>query len=227
MKRTILVLLCLCCFLASRAQEVNNPGEYTALAEGNALINAEVKKNLKAKTATAALQNAIAGEFTMIREWERKYSRYLTDVQGYASQLKAGTQLYHDGVKCFIYLCRLKDALSDNPSGALSTLSMNTLWLETATELLTIYNLLKDAVSKGGDYNMLNGAERSTLLWDLEERLSSFNRKLKLLQRSIRLYSLSDVWNRATAGMIDKDHATIAQQCLEDWHDAAKAALYE
>ena len=43
-----------------------NPGEYTILATGNALINNTVKSETKAERETAVMQNAMAGEFTSI-----------------------------------------------------------------------------------------------------------------------------------------------------------------
>ena len=42
----------------------SNPGEYTILATGNALINNTVKSETKAERETALMQNAMAGEFT-------------------------------------------------------------------------------------------------------------------------------------------------------------------
>ena len=83
----------------------SNPLEYAALAEGNALINAQVKDEIDNQQKTALLQNTIAAEFTMIHKWEKKYNNYLKTVDGYASTLKACTTLYDDGVRIFINLC--------------------------------------------------------------------------------------------------------------------------
>ena len=67
----------------------SNPGEYTILATGNALINNTVKSETKAERETAVLQNAMAGEFTKMAEWERQYNSYLKTATGYASAIKA------------------------------------------------------------------------------------------------------------------------------------------
>ena len=63
---------------------------------------------------------------------------------------------------------------------------MNNLYIETATELITVYSILKDAVAKGGASNMLTGAERSKILWELNDRLAQFNKRLSQLSISIR-----------------------------------------
>lgn len=47
---------------------VANPLEWAALAEGNELINGEIKKETEGQMQTAALQNTIAAEFTKIHE---------------------------------------------------------------------------------------------------------------------------------------------------------------
>ena len=179
--------------LEGRAQLVSsNPMEYVALAEGNELINSQIKNQIEDQQKTALLQNTIAAEFTQIRQWERKYNSYLKTVSGYASTLKACSHLYDDGVRIFI------------------------------SELITVYSILKDAVAKGGASNMLTGAERSKILWELNDRLAQFNKRLSQLSISIRYYTMADVWNRATAGMIDRNTAEIAGQALDRWHRCAR-----
>ena len=81
---------------------------------------------------------------------------------------------------------------------------------------------MKDAVAKGGASNMLTGAERSKILWELNDRLAQFNKRLSQLSISIRYYTMADVWNRATAGMIDRNTAEIAGQALDRWHRCAR-----
>ena len=97
-----------------KAQIVSsNPLEYVALAEGNELINGQIKKQIEDQQKTALLQNTIAAEFTKIHEWERKYNSYIKSVEGYASTLKACTHLYDDGVRVFINHCQLKKSIAD------------------------------------------------------------------------------------------------------------------
>lgn len=202
----------------------SNPLEYVALAEGNELINAQIKAQIEDEQKTALLQNTIATEFTMIHSWEKKYNKYLKTVDGYASTLKACTTLYDDGVRIFINLCQLRKAMADNPQGIVATMSMNNLYIETATELVTIYTTLRDAIAKGGTENMLTGAERSKTLWALNDRLDAFNKKLTKLYLSIRYYTMTDVWNSVTAGMLDRTNGEIALQAHRRWIRCARAA---
>lgn len=51
---------------------------------------------------------------------------------------------------------------------------------------------------------MLNSAERTQLIWNLERELEQLNSKLRRLAVSISVFSFEDVWNRAIAGKIDK-----------------------
>ena len=113
-------------------------------------------------------------------------------------------------------------AIADNPQGPVATLSMNNLYIETATELVTVFTLLKDAVAKGGKENMLTGAERSQTLWMLSDKLHVLSRKFQQLYLSIRYYTMTDVWNRATAGIIDHSYGELADQSFRRWRRAAK-----
>lgn len=181
------------------------------------------KKNRQTKTAM--LQNTIAAEFTKIHDWENKYNSYLKTASGYASSLKACTHLYDDGVKIFITLGKVRKAISHNPQGTVAALSMNNLYMETATELVSVFTLLKDAVAKGGTENMLTGADRSKTLWALNDKLGAFSKKLHRLYLSIRYYTMTDVWNRVTAGMTDRSNGEIAMQALGRWRRAGRLTI--
>ena len=229
--RSRIISICLAAVLAlllpqlAQAQiAASNPLEWVALAEGNELINSQIDKQIKGQTQTAVLQNSIAAEFNRIHQWEKEYNGYLKTASGYASSLKACTHLYNDGVRIFLTLGKLGKAIKDNPQGIIAGMSMNNLYIETATELVSVFSLLNDAVAKGGKENMLTGAERSQTLWALNDRLSSFSRKLHLLYLSIRYYTLSDVWNNVTAGMIDRSNGEVAQLALTRWRRAAALA---
>lgn len=205
---------------------VTNPGEWLALAEGNDLINKQVQSQAKGQTQTAVLQNTIAAEFNQIRKWEQKYSGYLQTASGYASALKAGTTLYHDGVRIFITLGQVRKAIQNNPQGIIASMSMNNLYMETATELISVFTILKEGIAQGGEQNMLTGAERSQTLWTLQDRLSAFSRKLHRLYLSIRYYTMANVWHNVTAGMIDRDNGEVANIALGRWRRAAKIMLH-
>ena len=205
----------------------SNPGEYTILATGNNLINGTVKSEAQAQRNTALAQNVMAGEFTKMKQWEKDYNSYLKTATNCASALKAATHIYDDGVRILLTLGKLRKAVNNNPQGIAATVSMNNLYMETTTEMLSVFTLLKDAIAKGGSTNMLTGAERSKTLWELEDKLSSFSHKLHLLYISIRHYRMSDVWNRATAGMIERDKHEVALQSLSHWKRYAKeVSLY-
>lgn len=204
---------------------VMNPGEWMALAEGNELINKQIQNQANGQLQTAALQNTMAAEYNQIQKWERKYSGYLQTASGYASTLKAGTTLYHDGVHIFITLGQLKKAIENNPQGIVASMSMNNLYIETATELVSVFTILKEGIAAGGQQNMLTGAERSQMLWTLQDKLSDFSKRLRQLYLSIRYYTMSDVWNNATAGMVDRDHAECASIALERWRRSAKVVV--
>lgn len=175
----------------------NEQGESQKDEKGNAkyrmtaVINGQIKHQIEDQQKTALLQNTIAAEFTQIHKWEKKYNNYLKTASGYASTLKACTSLYDDGVRIFINLCHLKKAIANNPQSVVATMNMNNLYIETATELVTVYTTLKEAIAKGGKENMLTGADRSKTLWELNDRMAQFNKKLTRLSLSIRYYTMA------------------------------------
>lgn len=208
------------------AQVYQNPLEWVALGEGNEAINEKVSSQIKGQTETAVLQNTIAAEFKKIHEWEKKYSDYTKTASGYASSLKAASCIYDDALRIFITLGNLKRACEENPQGIVASIPMNTLYLETATELVSTFTLLRNAVAKGGSNNMLTGAERSETLWAINDKLSEFNKKIHRLYLSIHYYTLLDVWYNLSAGMIERTPSTIARQAHDRWKRAARTVAY-
>lgn len=220
----VIFAVCMMPHWAKAQITASNPLEWMALAEGNEVINDQIEKQINGQTKTAMLQNSIAAEFNRIHKWEKQYNSYLKTASGYASSLKACTHLYNDGVRIFLTLGKLGKAIRNNPQGIVASMSMNNLYIETATELVSVFNLLNDAVAKGGTENMLTGTDRSKTLWALNDKLSAFQKKLNKLYLSIRYYTMSDVWNNVTAGMIDRSNGEIATQALGRWRSAAKVS---
>lgn len=202
---------------------VANPLEWAVLAEGNELIDGQIKNEIEGQTQTAILQGTISAEFAQIKKWEQKYNAYLKTVDGYASSLKAATHLYNDGVRLFINLCEIRRTIMSNPQGLAATFTMNNLYAEAATELVTVYSVLRDAVANGGEGNMLTGAERSRFLWRIEDSLSALNQKLSRLSLSLRYYTMSDVWYNMTEGIIDRSYGEMAREAQSRWIRASRA----
>ena len=202
----------------------SNPSQYVAIAEGQTLVNNAVNSQTKGMQKTAALQGSMAAEFTMMKKWEQKYNSYLKTARGYADALKAGTSLYADGVETLRHLYEIRKAINANPTGIGATLAMNDLYLETTTEFIKTYRLLKVSIAKGGTDNMLTGAERTEMLWQLNDELARLNAKLRTLAISIAYHNFTDVWNQYTAGMVDKSQADIAHDAYDRWRRASTVA---
>lgn len=202
----------------------SNPAQVVAIGEGQKLVNDQINRQTTGMQKTAVRQGAIATEFTIMKEWESKYNSYLKTARGYAEAIKAGTTLYADGVETLQHLYELHRAINANPVGIGATLAMNDLYMETAQEFVKTYRLLKISVAKGGSDNMLTGAERTEMLWQLSDALARLNRKLRMLAISIAYHNLTDVWNKATAGIIPKSHSDIAHDALDRWKRASEVS---
>lgn len=216
-------LLCLVSSGAKAQLSCENPLEYAALAEGNILINEQYNSQIRGQLETAALENIIAVEFDKIHSWEQKYSSYTKTVSGYASSLNAATHIYDDALRIMLSIGDLRTAMSDNPQGIVATMSMNTIYIEAATELISCFTLIRNAVATGGDRNMLTGAERSQVMWAINDKLDAFSKKLQKLALCIRFYRMSDVWNTYTAGMFERNNGTVADDAHDRWVRAARA----
>ena len=220
------ILLCLILIPTVCHSQVasSNPLEVAVIKQGTDSLNSKVKSQTNGMQKTAIRQGAIATEFTIMKGWESKYNSYLKTVRGYAEAIKAGTTLYADGVETLQHLYELHRAINANPVGIGATLAMNDLYMEVAQEFVKTYRLLKVSIAKGGSENMMTGAERTEMLWELSDALARMNRKLRMLAISIAYHNLTDVWNQATAGIIPKSHSDIAHDALDRWKRASEVS---
>ena len=130
--------------------------------------------------------------------------------------------LWEEGMQTLSALWEIKTACKLNPQGIASSISMNNLYAETAVELVKTYRLLKKVVAGEGEGHMLNGAERTKILWQLNSEIEQLNKKFRALALSISLYSFEDVWNRAIAGKIQKSNKTLAEEARKRQSRAMK-----
>lgn len=190
----------------------SNPLEYAAIASGESALDSQIVRQSNAMAAIAGEQLAMVRANTKMKKWEEKYNSYLKTVSGYASAIKAASTLYADGIQTLTALWEVHAACRVNPQGIAASVSMNNLYMETATEFIRTYRTLKRVVAVGGKGNMLNGKERTLLLWNLTDNLERLNRKLRLLAVNISIYTFEDVWNKAIAGKIGKTNKMLAKE---------------
>ena len=221
---TVAVILIVPVLSYAQAAE-SNPAQVVAIDEGNKMINDKISSQATAMQKTATYQGSIATEFTIMKGWESKYNSYLKKTRGYAEAIQAGTTLYADGVETLQHLYELQRAINANPTGIGSTLAMNDLYMETAQEFIKTYRVLKTSIAKGGQENMLTGAERTEMLWELTDALAKLNSKLRMLAISIAYHNLTDVWNQATVGIIPRSHSDIAHDAIDRWKRASEVSM--
>lgn len=221
---TVAVILIVPVLSYAQAAE-SNPAQVVAIDEGNKMINDKISSQATAMQKTATYQGSIATEFTIMKGWESKYNSYLKKTRGYAEAIQAGTTLYADGVETLQHLYELQRAINANPTGIGATLAMNDLYMETAQEFIKTYRVLKTSIAKGGQENMLTGAERTEMLWELTDALARLNSKLRVLAISIAYHNLTDVWNQATVGIIPRSHSDIAHDAIDRWKRASEVSM--
>ena len=221
------VMLCFAIVLStvdSRGQisaTTSNPGEYLAIKKGEDNILNEISAQTNYRKKEAGIQAELSETTTKIKNWEQQYNKYLKTTEGFADGIAAACQLYLEGVQTLNALWEVSAAKKINPQGVFATMSMNNLYMETAIQFIKTYRSFKKVCKKGGNGNMLNSAERTQLIWNLERELEQLNSKLRRLAVSISVFSFEDVWNRAIAGKIDKSNGMLALEARNRMRRAA------
>lgn len=198
---------------------VTNPSEYIILTKGENDIASQLTNQSKTGVETAVLQGSLVYMNNKIMTWQSKYNSYLKSAN-FGTALAQGCTLLMDGVVTLRNLYDVYAAANVNTSGIFATGLMGNLYEETATDFIQIYTTLKQVIKKGGPDNMINGAKKAELMWQVTALLEDLNRKLSRLTYTILCTNFTDVWNAAIAGMIDKTHKQLADEAMERWKRA-------
>lgn len=196
-----------------------------AVIEGSGKVLSQYNTQTTKLLEIAALQNTMALHFNAVKEWQWKHNSYLKKAEGFAEAFNAGSRLTSEAVRTLRDLMVLKNVMARNPEGIATTLSINNLYIETITEFIKTFRMLKFSVSTGGEFNMLTGKERTEMLWALVDRMDELNTKVRKLILSVAYYRVKDIWAFYTRGMFERHKGDIAENCLERWnrvHDAIR-----
>ncbi len=201
-----------------------NPMQYAIITEMSNKLDAEASTQISSFNKMAATQGMICSEVDGMKKWQKNYNNYLQNARGYAEAIKAATTLYADGVEILRNIFDIKKACKDNPQGVAASLAWSDIYLELAAQYAKTYSVLNKMIAKGGKGNMLNGQERTELLYQLNDEMARLNVKLRTVAINISYHNLTDVWNKFTAGLVAKSHKQIASESMERWRRASTTA---
>lgn len=200
---------------------VSNTLEHEAIIGWEKKIQGSYKSQSNSLKKTNVALGDIGRQQREVKKWQQQYNSYLKTTQGFASQLAASCTLYHQGVETLAALWEIYNAQKIHAEGTFATIGMSTIYLEIATEYLRTFKQLKNCVKKGTNANMLTGAERAKLIWDLSADLQRLNSKLRRLSSCILAFSFEDVWNKAIAGKLEKSPGQLAKEASKRAQKAA------
>ena len=94
----------------------------------------------------------------------------------------------------------MRKAINNNPQGIVATLSMNNLYMETATELVSVFTLLKRCSRQRRQREHADWCGKEQDAVGTERQAECLQQKLHRLYLSIRYYTMTDVWNGVKQG---------------------------
>ena len=220
----MILLLFFSTMISSFGQSVtqSNPLEYAAIGEGESRINEIIGKQNEILDTLSVLHGGMVVAETKMKKWEQKYNSYRKQPKVMLMPSKLAVPSICKECRRLLPYGKSILPVKINPQGIAASVSMNTIYAETAVELVKTYRILKTVVAKGGEGNMLKGSERTKILWQLSTELEQLNRKFRSLALSISLYTFEDVWNKAIAGKIQKSNKVLAKEALSRQKQAMK-----
>lgn len=189
------VILTVICLLATnlQAQIQTDPILTGTVATGDVLINSAIKEGTKKQQAIIGLNGGILLQLEQIREYEKTMYKYLSETQSIINNayeiVKCGELL----TNIYSNLSGCTDAVVGHPQGAVISVIISKQYSRLTKEVLSLYGYVNGLVTKSGNSNLLNSAERMKILTNVTGRLSTINRNLQSLKYQIQIYRWSDI----------------------------------
>ncbi|WP_315361620.1 hypothetical protein [Prevotella histicola] len=213
----MLLMLFPYCSKAQVSLVENNVSQWTALVLGYEQMKKSIDKQIKKEAALAALQSAIGAEQRKVRKWRTSYHDYLTNGKNIGNALAGGKNLYIQALRILDNLLLLKKAIKNNPEGLVANIPLQDLYMDVAAECTQTFSILKTALSKGTEENMLDGTSRVQLLWVVTDNLTKLNDKVQTLIECINHLRIINVLDQAVAGRAGLTNGQIARRQRKEW----------
>lgn len=191
--QTISIIALLMAVTTAKAQFKTDPIVGAAVtAEATTLSKAVNATNSQQKSIIAA-QAAITLQLEKLREYEDKTFRYLSKTQSVINNLHDIKRSYELGKSIIQNLNDCKREAVNHPQGAIVATMISKRTNTIITESTALTASITGLVTKSGNDNLLNSAERTRILSDVTGRLSTINRSLRSLKYQIIMYRWADL----------------------------------
>lgn len=191
--QTISIIALLMAVTTAKAQFKTDPIVGAAVtAEATTLSKAVNATNSQQKGIIAA-QAAITLQLEKLREYEDKTFRYLSKTQSVINNLHDIKRSYELGKSIIQNLNDCKREAVNHPQGAIVATMISKRTNTIITESTALAASITGLVTKSGNDNLLNSAERTRILSDVTGRLSTINRSLRSLKYQIIMYRWADL----------------------------------
>lgn len=191
--QTISIIALLMAVTTAKAQFKTDPVVGAAVTTETATLSKAVNATNSQQKGIIAAQTAITLQLEKLREYEDKTFRYLSKTQSVINNLHDIKRSYELGKSIIQNLNDCKREAVNHPQGAIVATMISKRTNTIITESTALAASITGLVTKSGNDNLLNSAERTRILSDVTGRLSTINRSLRSLKYQIIMYRWADL----------------------------------
>lgn len=191
--QTISIIALLMAASTAKAQFKTDPVVGAAVTTEAVTLSTAVNKGNSQQKFIMTAQAAITTQLELLRGYEDKTYKYLSKTQSVINDLHDIKRSYELGKSIIQNLNECKDEAVNHPQGAIVATMISKRTGSIIAESIALAASISGLVTKSGDGNLLNSAERSRILSDVTGRLSTINRSLRSLKYQIIIYRWADL----------------------------------
>ncbi len=164
-----------------------------AVTVNGALVSGEIDKNNKRQLEIIGINTGIYYNTQKIKEMEETTYKYLSQAQSIVSNAYDVARSATLMESIYSNLRKCSAEVKNHPQGMVVSLIVSKKYTQIVTESSSLYSYIASLVTKSGEKNLLNSAERNQIMTEVVNRLSMINRDLTSLRYQIQYLRWMDI----------------------------------
>ena len=185
-KMGLACLICLFYSLQGWAQgAVGTAALTTTIAAGTVTLGNELSRTNSLQSATLGQNTVITGLLNSIQNYEQKMYNYMSEAQSIVTSAYTVVRCLNLGSDIISELNACRREAMNHPEGLLVSSMVTSQYSEITQEAAALVSYIAPLVKSGGEKNLMNSAERISILNSVSSRLFSLYASVNRLKQNI------------------------------------------
>lgn len=182
---TCMVIICFAIQGLAQSAAVGDAALVGTIAAGTSVLGNELSRTNSLQSATLGQNTVITGLLNNIQNYEQKMYNYMSEAQSIVTSAYTVMRCLNLGSDIISELNACRREAMNHPEGLLVSSMVTNQYSEITQEAAALVSYIAPLVQSGGEKNLMNSAERISILNSVSSRLFSLYASVNRLKQNI------------------------------------------